>query len=135
DIFDSVTGAWTSTALPHPRRGLVEVAAGGEILFAGGTMHSGDRDVSTDIVDVYDPATGGWTSGRLPLAAEKYQLATASVGTKAIFAEARSTDTAAGVADIYDAATGAWTSHALSGAGLAAIAIVDGKAALFSTDA
>jgi len=56
DIFDVVTGSWTSSRLSVPREGMAAVSAGNKIFLAGGN----DFHSAYDNVDIYDVVTNTW---------------------------------------------------------------------------
>jgi hypothetical protein len=130
DIYDSLSGQWSTGSLSHARGELAATSAGGQVIFAGGQVNAvPDR---SDVADLYDPKTGQWTTGKL--SAPRSAFAATSVGGKALFVG----DGAEGsrTVDIYDSSTGQWstdilphTSHAVVGTSVGDRAIFVGGAA------
>jgi hypothetical protein len=80
DIYNSVTGAW-STAVLSVARVFIEAASVGNVaLFAGG--YAGFA--LSNVVDAYNGSSGLWSTAQLSVA--RYGLAAASVGNVALFA-------------------------------------------------
>lgn len=102
DIYDVSTATWNSTALGAgqlsvARYQLCAGAIGNKIVVAGGSSSTG----IVDTVDVFDVDSGSWQStatgvGQLSLA--RAFMASASTGTKIVFAGGRSVFSAADMA-------------------------------------
>ncbi len=75
DIYNSATGAWTTSKLSIARSDHAATSVGNLAIFAGG---------HTQIADIYNSATGTWTTAQLKSA--RCCLAATSVGNLAIFA-------------------------------------------------
>ncbi|MAG35304.1 MAG: hypothetical protein CL878_03520, partial [Dehalococcoidia bacterium] len=117
DIYDAVTGAWSTAALSQPRDELAATSVGRYALFAGGVV-SGEGPWVHDVVDIYDNKTGQWTTHSLSL--RRRSLTATTVGSKALFAGGYDGATIYDRVDIYDAALGsptdaaAWSTATLS---------------------
>jgi hypothetical protein len=81
DIYNSVTGAWSTAVLSVARVYIEATSAGKMALFAGG--YAGPA-VLSNVVDAYNSITGLWSTAVLSVA--RYGLAAASVGNVALFA-------------------------------------------------
>ena len=103
DIYDVVTGTWTTSRLSVPRMEMTTVAAGNKIFFAGGR----DFWVSYDNIDIYDVITNTWTVAHLPRP-EAY-LSAAALGNKIFFAGGFTDNV-----DIYNLSTNTWSTASLS---------------------
>lgn len=97
DIYDSTTGAWSSTALPGGNVGPACGAAIDDLAF----FHAS----ANDLVNIYDAVAGTWTVATLSRARD--EMAAVSIGRKVMFAGG---DTV----DIYDADTQTWSTATLS---------------------
>ena len=98
--------------LSEARIALGSGAAGGKILFAGGFVpysHYSSR------VDIYNIATNAWATAELTIP-ERQGMATASVGSKVLFAGGGDNDNGITTSrvDIYDAANNSWSIAELS---------------------
>jgi len=61
DVYDFVTGAWSSESeIPTPRAGALAVAAGDEVIVAGGEINT--SSVALDVVEAYNVYAGTWRS-------------------------------------------------------------------------
>jgi len=114
EIFDTKDQSKSFAKLSVARSGLCSATAGGKIFFAGGiesVLPSGLFKVS-DIVDIYDTLTGIWTVEKLSVA--RYEMVSAVVGDKVIFAGGRLMNYhVSDVVDIYDVSTGLWSQQQL----------------------
>jgi hypothetical protein len=120
DIYDTITGTWSTAELSKPeRQGMAVATVGSKILFAGG----GDNDwgATTSRVDIYNASNNSWTTAEL--SQDREYLAATTIGSRVFFAGGRSWETAANgystwavsnVVDIYDNATNSWTVATLS---------------------
>ena len=72
DLYNSVTGTWSTAQLSTATYHLAATSVGNVALFASGP------------VDLYDSATGTWSTARLSVA--RSRLAATSVGNMALFA-------------------------------------------------
>lgn len=120
DIYDTITGSWSTAELSKPeRQGMAVATVGSKIFFAGG----GDNDwgATTSRVDIYDASNNTWTTAELSQGRE--YLAAATVGNKIFFAGGRTWETtangystwaASNVVDIYNNLTNSWTVATLS---------------------
>jgi hypothetical protein len=121
DIYESATGRWTSTRLSQPRSGAAIVSVGSRLLIAGGRNGTAHEDTTGDTfassVDVYDGETARWTTARLSV--KRDQVATAAVGTLALFAGGfapplldRHQHRLVNAVDVYEATSGTWSACA-----------------------
>jgi hypothetical protein len=118
NIYNIVTGVWTTTTLSQARHGMAAVTVGSMALFAGGAFDSCgsyncDKDnVQSNRVDLYNSSTNAWSTAILSQA--RSYLAGTAHGTKAFFAGGDISVTnnlrESSRVDIYDSATGTWTS-------------------------
>jgi hypothetical protein len=106
DIYDAVSGQWTSTTLYQPRFDIAATAVGTKLILAGGatsdTLEGYANPSST--IDIYDSTTGLWSNTSLSYAV--FGIDAATVGGDAIFAYGQT-------ANIYDGTTGTWSSPEL----------------------
>lgn len=119
DIYNAVTGIWSSAALSQGRFDIATATVGNLAIFAGGNAGSAtlvNGGVSTAAIDTYNSETGQWSVATLSLPRET--IAAAAVAGKGIFAggfaynigdDAAATQTA----DIYGAQTGQWSAVSL----------------------
>ncbi|MCB9341317.1 MAG: T9SS type A sorting domain-containing protein [Lewinellaceae bacterium] len=135
DIYDTLSGEWTTESLSEGRSELSAVHAGGKLLFAGGISNLTGDFVSTptiittsSVVDIYDLATGEWSTANL--SRPRVGMAAAVAGNIAVFAGGQTASgTVTDTMDIYDAATGLWSVTTLSEAkGWCSAEILNGKA-------
>jgi hypothetical protein len=126
DIFDSVTGIWTTANLSQARGGLAATRLDTKAFFAGG---AGTGGVS-NVVDVFDEATGIWSTESLSQG--RYGLVASSVGTKALFAGGNISGTDSTVVDIFDSVSGVWSTANLSEARRALSVTTVGTKAIFA---
>ena len=111
DIYDAVTGQWSTAALSQPRAYLAAAAAGNKVLFAGG--QTGVSPFYSDKVDIYDVRTGQWSTATL--SQPRAYLAAAAAGNKVLFAGGQAAGSVfSDKVDIYDVSTGQWTTAMLS---------------------
>jgi len=130
DIYDSVTGLWSTAALSQPRYHFAATTAGGKAIFAGGITESPDgRAVLSAVVDIYDDEAGFWTTATLSEA--RVTLAATAVGDKALFAGGASSGYDNTV-DIYDTESGAWSTASLSQRRESLAATTVGNKAIFA---
>lgn len=80
DVFNSVTGQWSTATLSQGRCELAATSIGHYALFAGGNVAGS----MSSTVDIFDASTGQWSTSSLSVASEN--LAAATVGNDAIFA-------------------------------------------------
>jgi hypothetical protein len=103
DIYDVVTGSWTTSRLSVARMGITAVTAGNKIFFAGGNDFS--RTYAN--VDIYDVVTNTWTVTHLPR--PETNLSAEVLGDKIFFAGGSTY-----YVDIYNLSTNAWSTANLS---------------------
>jgi kelch-like protein 20 len=130
DIYDSVTGEWSSALLAQGRYQLAATTVGRKAFFAGGTGAGGN----SDLVDIYDTVTNEWSTATL---SHPRWTTAASTGTKAIFAGGYTLPPtvdpeAEDVTDIYDDTTGQWSTTRLPVSGAFQLAVSVGSRALFA---
>lgn len=136
DIYNNATGLWTAKTLSQARAVSGVGVAAGKAVFAGGIKAINQntyQPVTSNKVDIYNYATNTFSS--TTLSTTRSEIATASVGSKIIFAGGVKNYNSSGepivsnVADIYDAATGTWSTATLSVARTGiAVAVVGNKA-------
>ncbi len=109
DIYDTLTQAWTTSALSVARHSLAGAAAGNKIIFAGGVNTNG---IYFKTVDIYDVTTGTWTLDSLSQA--RSNCVAASAGNKIYIAGGLTVgNLTSKVVDIYDVVTQTWTVDSL----------------------
>ena len=133
DVYDSVSGQWTTGQLSQPSLRPAVASVGTRVLFASGFIGT-DPAVPplsrgpgldspllarySDAVDVYDSATGRWSRGAL--AQGRGHLAVATVGDRVLFAGGsnsrggRNSDERFALVDVYDATDERWSTASLS---------------------
>ena len=79
DIFNSLTGQWTTATLSQARYSLAATSIGNYALFGGGN----GPYVIDSTVDIFNALTGQWTTASLSQA--RYELAATTVGNYALF--------------------------------------------------
>lgn len=131
DIYDTITGQWSSiaTGLSQARYDLVATSADHFIFFAGGYTGSS----ASNVVDIYDTNTGLWTSSTLSQA--RFGLAATSIGSLVIFAGGYTAiGVSSNVIDIYDISSTRWSVSYLnqSRGGLAATTVASTSDAIFA---
>ena len=119
NVYNNATNTWSTLNLSTNREVGGAGAAGGKILFAGGT---GRVDIAGPVymynkVDIFDAVTGAKSNGKLSKA--RSNIAVGSSGNKVVFAGGWYWDMMYSVlpsnnVDIYDASTGIWTKTTLS---------------------
>jgi len=145
-IYDADSQRWSNASLSQPRSGFSAVAAGTQVLFAGGKS-AVPPNAPSDIVDVYDAATSHWTITHLPHA-EAVAVGSVSSSTdpragawrtQAIFLTSPMTATSsptggqAASLDFFDAATGRWLSRFVPRTHSSpAVAVIDSRVLLVS---
>jgi hypothetical protein len=113
DLYNSATGAWSTSQLSQKRGNLAAASVGISAFFAGGFSNSGMiacdspariffvlmhaiaayGDLVRPTVTVYSNATGMLSSGDTFLSQQRYCLAAVAVGNVAVFAGGSSTKT------------------------------------------
>ena len=110
ELYDPITGTWSSTANLNAERGLhsATLLQNGKVLVAGGTngtLIDIDELVPLTSAELYDPATGTWTlTGSLNTARNSH-TATLLPNGKVLAAAGYYT----GTAELYDPATETWS--------------------------
>lgn len=116
DIYDEITGQWTTENLSEGRVFLTAVRVGEKILFAGGIKKlnwSTSQFELSNRVDIYDLNTGQWSSATL--SQPRAFIASAVNGKLAFFAGGWvGPSTVSDVVDIYDSETDTWSTASLS---------------------
>ncbi len=107
NIYDIVTGQWTSSQLSQLRVGISVASAGNKILIAGGNTVNG----ISDVVDIYDVTTGQWAINHL--SQPRFLMAATSTGNLIFFAGGIDNVGISKIVDIYDITTGTWTTNQL----------------------
>jgi K319-like protein/Kelch motif protein len=64
DIYDNITGSWTTASLSQRRSNLTATTAGNKIYFAGGYAGPMVTNVSP-VIDVFDASTNSWSASYL----------------------------------------------------------------------
>jgi hypothetical protein len=114
EIYDIITGTWSTAQLSERRSGIAAIAAGNKIFFAGGRLGDGAVDRYFSTVDIYDVLTNTWSVGSL--SEPRCYIAAATIGTKVFFAGGEKDvnyNTSTKV-DIYDLSANTWSTAALS---------------------
>jgi hypothetical protein len=122
DIYDTVTGIWTTGQLSVARFDIAAVSHGNKVFFAGGCNYN---IVCTNVVDIYDLSTGIWSIANLSSA--RAGMAYAVSDDLAVFAGGFvDGGVVSDQVDIYNFTTNAWTTATLSEARVWASAITIG---------
>jgi N-acetylneuraminic acid mutarotase len=126
DIYNLSTNMWSTAALSEARGGMTVATVGNKILYAGGSLQSGQP---SSRVDIYDAAANTWATTRLSMA--RYSMVTAVAGNKVFFTGFDYAEITNKV-DVFDASSNSWSTASLSEArgGMSAIAI--GNKVLFA---
>lgn len=90
---------WSSLEIPEPKTALSVALVGTKLLFAGGSIDSAGYGPVSDKVYVYDIVSNSWRQLAQNLSSARYLMASATVGSKVIFAAGL---TATKAVDIYD---------------------------------
>lgn len=119
NVYDNATNTWSVLNLGTNREVGGAGAAGGKIVFAGGT---GRTDIAGPVymynkVDIFDAVTGARTSAKISKG--RSNIACGASGNKIVFAGGWYWDMMynvlpANTVDIYDASTNTWTKTTLS---------------------
>jgi len=115
DIYDTLTGSWSTAELGMSRQNLAGASAGGKVLFGGG-YNFGLRK-AVDYVDIYNSVTDGWTSAFFnghqftSNSVSRDNLTAASLGGKVFFAGGNFS-LASNKVNIYDAVQNKWLPEA-----------------------
>jgi N-acetylneuraminic acid mutarotase len=132
DVFDSTTGAWSVTQMPHQIWRPQAAAVGTHALIGG---ISPDSSTGPSPVDVYDASTGSWSTATLSDARQYVHVET--MGRQALFLGGsfpgmdRSLRENSDVVDIYDEPTGTWTTgHLQAGREVQQVAVVGSQAVI-----
>ena len=122
DIYDGATGQWSSSRLSVERQNpsVAVVPFSAKVIFAGGLIVRGGNlnPIPVGAIDLYDASTNQWSTASLSQA--RAEIATATVGTKVLFAggvpnfTGDGPSTKSNAVDIYDGATGQWSTAKLS---------------------
>ena len=113
DIYDIVTGTWSTTGLSIARHTMGVAVAGNKIFFAGGMEF--DFGVQFKRIDIYDASTDSWTIDSLSW--PRVSPAGEVIGNKLFFAggmDAYITTGYGNVVDIKALSTDTWSTSALS---------------------
>ncbi|UFH53551.1 T9SS C-terminal target domain-containing protein [Spirosoma sp. KNUC1025] len=112
DIYDIVTGQWTTATLSLPREGGAATSIGSKAFFAGGSLSfNGERDE----VDIYDLTANQWTTAKL--SSPRSSLAATSLDHRIFFAggfNQAGISPERDIVDIYNNVTNQWTTATLS---------------------
>jgi hypothetical protein len=107
DIYDVITGTWTSAELSNHGGHIATVSAGDKIFFAGGTDFTGN--ISSSKVDIYNASDNTWTTTNL--SEPRSGIRAVKAGNKVLFAGGGTSTKV----DIYDLSLSSWiTSFNLS---------------------
>ncbi len=113
-IYNTVTGAWTTTTLPDHQGGyygMASTSVGPTAFFAGGISNAG----TANTVDMYNVITGQWSTTTLPGSQGFFSMRAATIGSDAIFAGGSYPTGAANYnVFIYDTNTQTWTTQTTS---------------------
>ena len=129
DVYDDVTGTWSTTSLSQSNEYIVATTVGDQAIFAGGLYDD------SDIVDIYNDTADSWSLASLSQG--RSMMGATSVGNLAIFAGGRYIDSFGSGAygsrvDIYNAASNTWMTAALSQGRASLAATSVGDLALFA---
>ncbi len=122
DIFDNLSGRWSTTRLPTSAFGMDSIVVGDQAFFYNGAVISkvGGTTITSPNIHtyIYDSRTGQWSS-------HQALGAGTAVGHKAFFADGN------GEIQVYDCNTGKWFRKAGTGAGSFTLAAHVGSKAVF----
>jgi len=117
DIYDVVSGTWSTSELCIGRYSIAAAATGNKIFFGGG--ETGDGTCGVDSVDIYDISTNTWSVSHLSAAGNS--ITAAAVGNKVLFAGGDPTSCGNGTGvdraktvDIYDVTLNQWSTTSLT---------------------
>lgn len=103
--YDVATGAWQSSVTALTPSDARSVAAGSQVVFAGGTV-----DAQQGLVDVFDGPTGHWGTTLMPDCPQpSMDPAATAVGGLALFAACSPE-----LVQVYDSLSGSWSTAPLS---------------------
>jgi fibronectin-binding autotransporter adhesin len=129
DIYDTVSGTWSTSTLPGGGRVDIGAAASGQkIYFAGGRSHDwwNGHTAYSNAIDIYDTVSGTWSASTLSYSADG--PGTVAAGTAVFFAGGDNSDTGyscVSTFNILNTATNSCSTGnlSLSRAGVAATAV------------
>ncbi|HEY8400862.1 MAG TPA: hypothetical protein VIK89_06350, partial [Cytophagaceae bacterium] len=110
DMYDTITGTWTSSQLSLDRSSLVGAAANGKAFFGGGFSTSINNEAA--IVDIYNSTTDKWTSIYFSPAFGRANLTATSLRNKVFFAGGGIGGFWFNTVMIYDAEANKWLPNA-----------------------
>lgn len=106
DIYDTMTGQWTTAQLSQPRREICAASIGNLAFFVGGE----ENGVSSKRVDIYNAATNQWSTAEL--SQPRSGMTGVSAGGKILFSGGINLPfmgSFSNVVDIYDGLTNQWS--------------------------
>ena len=119
DIYNFVTGTWTTDTLSMPRGFTSAGTVGEKVFIAGGMIDPNDPYTPSYYMDVYDNATGMWSVKFIPNPRAFFESAP-TINDSLFFAGGGNFYGAGGayisasdLVDIYDAGTGEWITEQL----------------------
>jgi len=112
DIYDTLTGIWSTANLSAKRDNIAATAASAKVFFGGGY---GDGTYSS-VVDIYNQTTNTWTATQFPngtvapIPPQRTDLTALAVGNKILFAGGLSVGYRK-LVSVYDAGSNSWLSN------------------------
>ena len=111
-MYDRVAQSWTTIQASQARIGVVTIAAGNKIFFAGGVDTYNDNYTASSLVDIYDLSTNSWSVTNLSEA--RGYCKTVVAGGKVFFAGGlKNNEVVSNKIDIYDLETDSWSTAQL----------------------
>lgn len=129
DVYDDVSGTWSTTSLSSARSHLGVAALNGQVLFAGGLTAS----AATPVVDALNASSDAWAfSAALPQG--HFDRGTTTVGGMVLFAGGATASGASAVVDVYQPLGVVYCSAAPNSTGARVGISASGSASLAAND-
>ena len=113
-LYDRVTQNWTTIQTSQARIGVVTIAAGNKIFFAGGVDTYDDNYTATSVVDIYDLSTNTWSVANLS-EARGYCKAVVAAGKVYFAGGLKNNNVLSNKVDVYDLETNRWSTAQFQG--------------------
>jgi len=113
-IYDRFDQSWTTIRASQARIGVVTIAAGNKIFFAGGVDGYDDNYTATSVVDIYDLSNNTWSVANLS-EARGYAKAVVAAGKVYFAGGLKNNNMLSSKVDIYELETNRWSTAQLAG--------------------